>query len=261
MVAPFERRVRAHVGAGLIELKFPPSREPHCPHQWRGYQALPARCWRYRRLSAASNRAVEVVGEFEISAGAVIVTSGGIGGDFGRVRKSWPVDRLGPAPKDMVAGVPHHVDGRMIDVALEAGAATINTDRMWHYTEGVKNWDPILAQSRHPHPARPLIDVVRRIRGKAGSPLPAGFDTMSTLKRILSTGHAHSWFILTQSIIRRANSRCRALGAEPRPYLRQMDERHPQPPRCRRPATGEGLYGQGRGIRRARTISPISSPP
>ena len=28
-----------------------------------------------------------------------------------------------------------------------------------------------------------------------------GFDTLSTLKRILSTGHQHSWFILTQKII------------------------------------------------------------
>ena len=145
----------------------------------------------------------EVVGEFEISAGAVIVTSGGIGGDFGRVRKSWPVDRLGPAPKDMVAGVPHHVDGRMIDVALEAGAATINTDRMWHYTEGVKNWDPIWPNHGIrilPGPSSMWFDAFGE---RLEAPCLPGFDTMSTLKRILSTGHAHSWFILTQSIIRR----------------------------------------------------------
>ena len=30
-----------------------------------------------------------------------------------------------------------------------------------------------------------------------------GFDTLGTLKRILATGHEHSWFILTQSIIKK----------------------------------------------------------
>ena len=33
------------------------------------------------------------------------------------------------------------------------------------------------------------------------APCLPGFDTLGTLKRILSTGHGHSWFILTQKII------------------------------------------------------------
>ena len=44
----------------------------------------------------------------------------------------------------MVCGVPDHVDGRMIGISRTRPAASvINADRMWHYTEGVKNWDPI----------------------------------------------------------------------------------------------------------------------
>src|SRR5690606_14281963 len=85
----------------------------------------------------------ESSGEFQLSAGAVLVTSGGIGGNFELVRKAWPADRLGPAPKSMIAGVPHHVDGRMVAITQQAGAAVINADRMWHYTEGVRNWAPI----------------------------------------------------------------------------------------------------------------------
>ena len=31
----------------------------------------------------------------------------------------------------------------MIGITQKAGGNLINADRMWHYTEGVKNWDPI----------------------------------------------------------------------------------------------------------------------
>ena len=45
--------------------------------------------------------------------------------------------------------------------------------------------------------------VVLRPRDAAGRTPPffPGFDTLGTLKRILATGHSHSWFILTQKII------------------------------------------------------------
>jgi len=89
----------------------------------------------------ASNR--DVVGEFDIRGGAVIVTTGGIGHNHELIRKNWPTERLGPAPKTMISGVPAYVDGRMLGIAEDAGASLVNRDRMWHYTEGIHNWDPI----------------------------------------------------------------------------------------------------------------------
>ena len=202
VVAPFERRVRAHVDAGLIELKFRhrASRilRPNGVVSGVAGEVLDA-----SSVERGQQSSREILADFEISAGAVIVTSGGIGGDFDLVRKNWPVDRLGPAPKAMIAGVPHHVDGRMIEVATAAGAATINTDRMWHYTEGVRNWDPIWPNHGIrilPGPSSIWFDAFGE---RLEAPCLPGFDTMSTLKRILSTGHAHSWFILTQSIIKK----------------------------------------------------------
>ena len=144
-----------------------------------------------------------VTGGFEASAGAVIVTSGGIGGDLDRVRRAWPTHRLGPAPARMVAGVPAHVDGAMIDVTTQAGAATINTDRMWHYTEGLRNWDPIWPNHGIrilPGPSSLWFDALGQ---RMEAPFLPGFDTLGTLKRILSTGHPHSWFILSQAIIKK----------------------------------------------------------
>ncbi len=72
----------------------------------------------------------------------MIVTSGGIGGNLGLIRENWP-DRLGPAPERMICGVPEHVDGQMLAIAERAGGRLVNRDRMWHYTEGIQNWDQI----------------------------------------------------------------------------------------------------------------------
>uniref|UniRef100_UPI0035162DA3 FAD-dependent oxidoreductase n=1 Tax=Cognatishimia sp. TaxID=2211648 RepID=UPI0035162DA3 len=58
---------------------------------------------------AATSR--DVVGDFRLEAGSVIVASGGIGGNFELIRKVWPSKRLGRAPKAMLSGVPAHVDG------------------------------------------------------------------------------------------------------------------------------------------------------
>ena len=141
-----------------------------------------------------------VVGDFEIAAQAVIVTSGGIGGNHDLVRRSWPA-RLGAAPARMLSGVPEHVDGLMLGVAASAGGRIINGDRMWHYVEGVENWNPIW--SRHgirilPGPSSVWLDAVGN---RLPAPLFPGFDTLGTLAHLMRTGHDHSWFILTQKII------------------------------------------------------------
>ncbi len=144
-----------------------------------------------------------VTGDFSLSSNAIIITSGGIGGNHELVRSVWPTERLGMAPKSMVSGVPHHVDGAMLAIAREAGAVTINDDRMWHYTEGVQNWDPIWPN----HGIRILPGPSSLWFDATGKRLPApclpGFDTLATLKHILSTGHDYSWFVLTQAIIRK----------------------------------------------------------
>jgi uncharacterized protein len=146
-----------------------------------------------------SNR--EIDGDFRFEADSVIVTSGGIGGNYELVRRNWPVDRLGAPPRTFVCGVPRHVDGAMLATSESAGARLINTDRMWHYTEGVRNWDPIWPDHGIrilPGPSSMWFDANGQ---RLEAPCLPGFDTMATLKRILQTGHGYSWFILTQKII------------------------------------------------------------
>ncbi|KAK6949926.1 hypothetical protein Daesc_008249 [Daldinia eschscholtzii] len=146
----------------------------------------------------------EEVGDFELHGAAVIVSSGGIGGNVEAVKKAWPVDRLGPkVPENFVIGVPAHVDGRMVGIAEAAGANFINRDRMWHYTEGLQNWDPIWPDHGIrvlPAPSSLWLDAT----GKRLPPfLFPGCDTLATLKYICSTGYDYTWFILNQTIIAR----------------------------------------------------------
>ncbi|MBB5776799.1 FAD-binding dehydrogenase [Nonomuraea jabiensis] len=146
----------------------------------------------------ASNR--DRIGEFELTAPAVIITSGGIGGNHDLVRRYWP-ERMGSAPESMVTGVPAYVDGRMLDISAEAGVRLVNRDRMWHYTEGLRNWDPIWPGHGIrilPGPSSMWFDALGR---RLPDPCLPGYDTLSTLRHLRGTGHDHSWFVLTQKII------------------------------------------------------------
>ena len=196
----FERRVREHVAAGLIEMKFR-HRVSQIIMENGAAKGVSGETLADDSAARGVKTNRDITGDFEFYAPSVLVTSGGIGGNFDMVRKAWPRDRLGEPPKNMVAGVPFHVDGRMIPISEAAGGHVINGDRMWHYTEGVKNWDPIWPSHGIrilPGPSSMWFDATGN-RFKA--PCMPGYDTLTTLREILKTGHEHSWFVLTQKII------------------------------------------------------------
>jgi predicted oxidoreductase len=201
VLSPFVRRVREAAERGLIALRF-----RHRVNEItvtngvvggvHGDILEPSTIQRGQPSSRV------VVGEFTFRAQAVIVASGGIGADHDLVRQNWPA-RLGTPPRHMLSGVPDHVDGRMLAITAAAGGHIINPDRMWHYTEGVQNWNPIW--SRHgiriiPGPSSLWLDA----RGKRlPVPLYPGFDTLGTLSHIMHSGHDYTWFVLTQRIVRK----------------------------------------------------------
>lgn len=201
ILEPFIRRVREAERNGLITFRF-----RHRVNELtitngvidgvRGDVLEPSDIAR----GQASTRVV--VRDFAIRAQAVIVTSGGIGANFDLVRKYWP-SRLGTPPARMLSGVPAHVDGRMLAITETAGGNIVNRDRMWHYVEGIENWDPIWPQHGIrilPGPSSLWLDA----RGnRLPVPLFPGFDTLGTLAHLRRTGFDHSWFVLTQKIIAR----------------------------------------------------------
>ena len=218
IVEPFERRVREAALAGRVTFAFRHRVDELVVADGavtgvRGSVLAPDDAARGR----ATNR--EVVGDFEIGAQAVVVTSGGIGGNHDLVRANWP-ERLGTPPEHMVAGVPAHVDGRMLGITAAAGGRVINPDRMWHYTEGIVNWDPVW--DNHgirilPGPSSIWLDARGR---RLPPPLFPGFDTLGTLRHLRGTGHDHSWFVLTQKIIEKEFA---LSGSEQNPDLTGRD--------------------------------------
>ena len=201
VLEPFLRRVREAEAKGLVELRF-----RHRVTELvttggavtgvRGKVLIPSDAER----GQPSPRKTK--GEFELASQAVVVTSGGIGGNLPLVRKNWP-KRLGKPPKNMIAGVPDHVDGRMLEVVAKTGGRIINPDRMWHYTEGIRNYAPVW--TRHgirilPGPSSLWLDANGN---RLPAPLFPGFDTLGTLQHIMGTGHEHTWFVLNRRIISR----------------------------------------------------------
>ena len=202
VVEPFIRRARAHERTGRATFHF--------RHRVRGLVMTngvvhgvhgdllePSSSPR----GVSSSRAT--TGDFELHAQAVIVTSGGIGGNHDLVRRYWPVDRLGPAPSFMLSGVPPHVDGMLQQTVNDAGARLINADRMWHYTEGLRNWDAIWPQ----HGIRILPGPSSLWLDPTGKRLPfpniPGADTLGTLQHITTHEYPHTWFLLNRAIIKR----------------------------------------------------------
>ena len=218
IVEPFARRVQAAVDAGLVELRF-----RHRVAELvvtggavtgvRGAVLEPSAVARGEGSSRAE------VDDFEISAQAVVVTSGGIGGNHDLVRRNWPA-RLGPAPQRLLSGVPAHVDGHMLEATEAAGASVVNADRMWHYTEGIANHAPVWAQHGIrilPGPSSLWLDATGR---RLPVPLFPGFDTLGTLAHIGQTGYEHTWFIATHKIVEKEFA---LSGSEQNPDLTGKD--------------------------------------
>lgn len=233
VVAPFEKIVREGVKTGLVTLLF---RHRVDSLVTEGDVVVGASGATLQSDDASRGQPTNrtETGTFTLAAKAVIVTSGGIGGNHDLVRKAWPKS-MGGAPKHMLSGVPAHVDGRMLEISTKAGASLINTDRMWHYVEGITNFAPVWA--RHgirilPGPSSLWLDATGK---RLPEPLFPGFDTLGTLQHLRSTGHDHSWFILTQAIIEKEFA---LSGSEQNPDLTGKSVRELLKQRLGKGATG-----------------------
>ncbi|WP_322514531.1 FAD-binding dehydrogenase [Rhodopseudomonas palustris] len=201
LIEPFVRRARAARDAGRLTFKF--------RHRVDGLtmtngvvEGVSGALLEPTQAERGASSSRIVIGDFALRAQAVIVASGGIGGNHDLVRQNWP-QRLGSPPQRMISGVPEHVDGRMLGITEAAGARLINRDRMWHYVEGLQNFAPIWP--RHgirilPGPSSMWFDATGK---RLPAPLFPGSDTLGQLHAIMATGYDYSWFVLTQAIIKK----------------------------------------------------------
>lgn len=220
VVAPFLERAREAERQGLLTFRFD-HRVDALLASGGCVDGVAGTVLAHSDAAMVAPNARAAVGEFSFGAPAVVVASGGIGGNHELVRRYWP-ERLGRAPNAMLQGVPDHVDGRMLAAAEAAGARLINRDRMWHYTEGIRNWNPLWSR----HGIRILAGPSALWLDANGTRLPAplfpGFDTLGTLAHIGKSGAEHTWFVLDQTIAKREFA---LSGSEQNPDLTLRDWR------------------------------------
>jgi len=201
VVEPFERRAREAAANGRLIFKFR-HRVDALSVTNGAVDGVSGTILEPDAIGRGMSSSRKAVGEFSLRAPAVIIASGGIGGNHDLVRQNWP-QRLGTPPAHMISGVPAHVDGRMLGIAEGAGARLINRDRMWHYVEGIHNWSPIWPMHGIrilPGPSSMWFDAFGR---RLPSPLFPGSDTLAQLQYIMHSGRDYSWFVLTQAIIKK----------------------------------------------------------
>src|SRR5699024_7228252 len=218
IVKPFEQRLREQIKQGLVDY-FPRHRVDRLEVHNEKVTGVSGSTLIGSNAHRGETSSKEITGNFKYHAESVVVSSGGIGANFEMIRENWP-NWLGIPPKKMISGVPAHVDGRMLSITEQAGGRIVNRDRMWHYTEGIKNWRPVWPE----HGIRILPGPSSLWFDAEGNRLPApnfpGFDTLGTLKTIQKTGYSYSWFILTQSIIEREFA---LSGSEQNPDLTEQN--------------------------------------
>jgi len=141
--------------------------------------------------------------EGEVSAGAVVIASGGIGGNLDIVRRNWPANLGGP-PQDILMGSHYYADGAMHEEVQRLGGNVTHIDRMWNYADAV----------RHPSPRRPLHGL-KLIPPRSGLVLdPTGrrygpdaliptFDAYHALERMCEDERKYYWMICNWKIARR----------------------------------------------------------
>ncbi|MBI0374996.1 FAD-binding dehydrogenase [Streptomyces albiflaviniger] len=218
VVEPFEKKVRAAAKDGRVTFMFR-HRVDELIVTGGAVTGVSGSILEPSDAARGKQTSRTVVGDFELSAPVVIVTSGGIGANHDLVRRNWP-DRLGSPPKFMVTGVPAYVDGRMLAITEQAGGRIVNPDRMWHYTEGLRNYAPIWPGHGIrilPGPSSMWFDAKGR---RFSSPDIPGYDTLHTLGSITATGYDYSWFITTQKIMAKEFA---LSGSEQNPDLTNKD--------------------------------------
>ncbi|GEA85039.1 MAG: FAD-binding dehydrogenase [Cellulomonas sp.] len=218
ILEPFVRTLLDARAAGLADVRF--------RHRVTGLVVTDGRVTGVRgdvlrddAVARAVPSSREVVDTFELSAGAVVIATGGIGANHDLVRATWPA-HAGRLPARMLSGVPDHVDGSGIAAARDAGAAVVHADRMWHYPEGITNHSPVW--TRHgirilPGPSSLWLDADGQ---RLPVPLFPGFDALGSLQHLTQRGDDHSWFVLDKTIL---GSEFALSGSEQNPDLTGKD--------------------------------------
>jgi uncharacterized protein len=150
---------------------------------------------------------------------AVVIAAGGIGGNLDIVRREWPTERLGPAPRRLLMGSHYYADGALHEEVRRIGGNVTHLSRMWNYADAV----------RHPKPQRehhglklipPRSGLMLNPDGHRYGPVPVmpTFDAYAALERMCEDERKYSWLICNFKI---AKKELDVSGSQHNPHLRE----------------------------------------
>lgn len=141
--------------------------------------------------------------EFEYEACVVVVATGGVNGNLGKVRENWP-KQWGQAPAMLLNGSHQYADGLIHDAAQCIGANITHLDWQWNYAAGIQHPQPRMPYhglSLIPPKSALWMDAMGRRIGPC--PLVTGFDTHGLCQRISHLPHGYSWQVMNRKIARK----------------------------------------------------------
>ncbi|MBM3556217.1 MAG: FAD-dependent oxidoreductase, partial [Alphaproteobacteria bacterium] len=127
LTEPLVARLRNHPNAAKLTLRF--------GHRVEGLET--------RAGVVAGVHGILERGEasFAAKGQAIVIASGGIGGNLQRVKRHWHPE-WGTPPEILLNGAHRYGDGRLHDAAESAGARLTHMNRMWAYVGGIHHPKP-----------------------------------------------------------------------------------------------------------------------
>lgn len=154
---------------------------------------------------------------FSANADAVIIASGGIGGNIDRVKENW-FKEWGKAPEKILNGTNLYADGHLHDASKKLNVKITHLDKMWPYAAGVHHPRPTI-----PNQGLSLVPPKSALwlnyRGERIGPMPliTAFDTRFLVEQVCKQEKKYSWQVLNLKI---AHKELAISGAEFNPAIR-----------------------------------------
>jgi len=136
----------------------------------------------------------------EYLADAVVVATGGYGGDLNKVREYWP-KHWKPLSQDILNGNDLSNDGLIHDQVQLIGGHLTHLDKMWNYAAGVENpKHEFDSQGLSLIPCRSALWVDHKGTRIGPEPLVGSFDTRDLCKQTNEREIPYSWQIMNRKI-------------------------------------------------------------
>jgi uncharacterized protein len=154
------------------------------------------------RATGVRGRRMDSGAEIKVSAGHVVIASGGIcGGDLSRLRANW-YKPWGEPPQELLNGAHDYGDGMLHDRVAELGGAVTHLDLHWHYAAGVHH-----PARRRPNDGLSLVPPrsalwfnARGDRIMTPGPMPVYGDTRHLVESVLRQPGKYSWQVMNWKI-------------------------------------------------------------